>query len=58
MPSKSMEEAVENLEKEMIIDALKNSWGNISQATKILDTTVRKFSYKAQKYGIDYKEYR
>ena len=58
MPSNSMEEAVENLEKEMIIDALKNSWGNISQATKILDTTVRKFSYKAQKYGIDYKEYR
>lgn len=58
MPVKSLEKALENLEKEMIIDSLKNSWGNITQAAKMLDTTIRKFSYKAQKYGIDYKEYR
>jgi Nif-specific regulatory protein len=42
----------------MIIDALKNSRGNITQAAQILKTTVRRFSYKAQKYGVDYKDYR
>ena len=31
---------------------------NISVAAKILQTTVRKFAYKAQKYGVDYKQYR
>ena len=30
----------------------------ITMATKILQTTVRKFAYKAQKYRIDYKNYR
>ena len=42
----------------MIIDALKNTRGNITTAAKILQTTVRKFAYKAQRYGVDYKNYR
>jgi len=54
----SIEEAVENVEKEMLIDALKNAKGNITVATKLLKTTVRKFSYKAKKYGIVYRHYR
>ena len=58
LPALSMDEAVANLEKEMIIDALKNTRGNITEATKILKTTVRKFSYKAGKYHIDYRNYR
>ncbi len=58
LPDLSLEAAVANLEREMIIDALKNSRGNITQASQILKTTVRRFSYKAQKYGIDYKDYR
>ena len=57
-PDLSLEAAVSNLEKEIIIDALKNSRGNITQAAKILKTTVRRFSYKAQKYGVDYRDYR
>ena len=28
------------------------------QAAEMLKTTVRKFSYKAQKYGVAYKQYR
>ena len=32
--------------------------GNITSASELLGTTVRKFSYKAQKYGIHYKDYR
>jgi len=58
LPALSLEGAVANLEREMIIDALKNSRGNITEATEILDTTVRKFAYKANKYGVSYKEYR
>ena len=58
LPTMSIEEAVENVEKEMLIDALKNAKGNITVATKLLKTTVRKFSFKAKKYGIVYRHYR
>ncbi len=54
----SLEEATANLEREMIIDALKNTRGNITQAAKLLRTTVRKVAYKAQKYGVEYYHYR
>jgi len=58
LSNQSLEEAVANLERGMLIDSLKNARGNISEAASMLETTVRKFSYKAQKYGIDYREYR
>jgi Nif-specific regulatory protein len=58
LPALSMEEAVANLEKEMLIDALKNTQGNITQAAALLKTTVRIFAYKANKYGIEYSYYR
>ncbi|MBW2245711.1 MAG: sigma 54-interacting transcriptional regulator [Deltaproteobacteria bacterium] len=58
LPVLSMEDAVANLEKEMIIDALKNTRGNITLAAEILKTTVRKFAYKANKYSVDYRHYR
>lgn len=58
LPALSLEDAVANLEKEMIIDALKNTRGNITLASELLKTTVRKFSYKANKYNVDYRHYR
>ncbi len=58
LPSLSLEDAVASLEREMIIDALKNTRGNITQAAKSLKTTVRKFAYKAKKYGVEYQQYR
>jgi len=58
LPAVSIEGAVGNLEREMIIDALKNTRGNITLAAKILRTTVRKLSYKAEKYQVDYHNYR
>jgi Nif-specific regulatory protein len=58
LPALSLEEAVANLEREMIIDSLKNTRGNITGAAKILQTTVRKFAYKAQLHGVDYRTYR
>jgi Nif-specific regulatory protein len=58
LPELSLEDAIANLEKEMIIDALKNTRGNITSAANILKTTVRKFAYKAKKYGVHYSHYR
>ena len=58
IPSRSMKKAVEDLEREMIIDALKNSRGNVSVAAKTVETTIRIFSYKMKFYNIDYREYR
>ena len=58
LPDMSLEEAVANLEREILIDALKNNRGNISMAAKMLKTTVRKFSYKADKHAITYRDYR
>jgi len=58
LPVLSLDDAMANLEREMIIDALKNTRGNVSLAAKLLKTTVRKFSYKAQRYGVDYRHYR
>jgi len=58
LPAVAIEDAVGNLEREMIIDALKNTRGNITLAAKILQTTVRKFSYKAEKCQVDYRIYR
>ncbi len=58
LPDQSLEEAIASLEREMIIDALKNTRGNITQSAKILKTTVRKVAYKAKKYGVEYYHYR
>ena len=58
LPDQSLEEAIASLEREMIIDALKNTRGNITQSAKLLKTTVRKVAYKAKKYGVEYYHYR
>jgi len=58
LPALSLEDALAHLEREMLIDALKNTRGNISNAAMLLKTTVRKFSYKASKYSVDYRQYR
>jgi Nif-specific regulatory protein len=58
LPAIGIDDAVANLEKEIIIDALKNTRGNITLAAQLLRTTVRKFGYKAKKYGIEYRQFR
>ena len=54
----SLEDAVANLEKEILMDSLKNTRGNINKAAKLIHITVRKYAYKAEKYQINYKDYR
>ncbi|MDA8142324.1 MAG: sigma 54-interacting transcriptional regulator [Desulfobacteraceae bacterium] len=58
LPELSLDDAVANLEREMIIDSLKNTRGNITLAAQILKTTVRIFAYKAKRYNVDYRQYR
>ena len=58
LPGRSLEDAQANLEREMIIDALKTTRGNMAKGAQILRTTERKFAYKVKKHGIDYRLYR
>lgn len=54
----TLEERTEMFEKELIVDGLKITNGNISNAAKILGTTKRILGYKIDKLGIDYRSFR
>ncbi len=54
----SLQEAVENLEIELITDALKETKGNIRKAAKSLQTTERILGYKIKKYNLEPKKFR
>ena len=56
--SQSLKGAIERFERELLIDALKSTRGNMRRASFNLETTERIFGYKAKKYGIDPKQYR
>jgi Nif-specific regulatory protein len=56
--SQSLLDAVERFEKELLIDSLKTSRGNMRQAAKAMKTTERIFGYKIKKYSIYPKQYR
>jgi Nif-specific regulatory protein len=56
--TQSLAEAVERFERELLIDALKSSRGNMRKASLALKTTERIFGYKINKYGIEPKRYR
>ena len=58
LPSLSFEEAMASFEKELVIDALKNSGGNIAEAARLLRTTERVVSYSVRKLRINPKSYR
>ena len=50
--------AVENFEKELIIEALKHSKGNQTKAAKYLDTSLRIINYKIHKLNIEARDYK
>ena len=56
--SQSFEEAVEIFERELLIDALKSSRGNMRQAAIRIKTTERIFGYKVKRYNILPRQYR
>jgi Nif-specific regulatory protein len=56
--NRTLKEAVDAFEKELIIDILKSTHGNRSKAAKLLGTTERILGYKCTYHKIDYKAYR
>ncbi len=54
----SLAAQVENLERELIIEALAATRGNQSAAADYLDTSLRIMGYKIKRYGLDPKQYR
>jgi Nif-specific regulatory protein len=54
----TFENLVESYEKELIIDALKDSNGNQTDAADLLKTTKRIIQYKIEKFNIDYRKFR
>ncbi len=54
----TLQEAVDNLEKELISEALKSNRGNMAKAARRLGITERIMGLRVKKYDIDYKNYR
>jgi Nif-specific regulatory protein len=54
----SLASAVENFEKELIIEGLKQNNGNQTKTAQYLNTSLRIINYKIHQYNIDPKKYR
>ncbi|MDR2792543.1 MAG: sigma 54-interacting transcriptional regulator [Treponema sp.] len=57
-PNTTLEAALSRLEKELIIEALKISEGNMSAASRRLGITERQMGLRVHHYGISWKLYR
>lgn len=58
LPSLSLPYMLEAVERDLIIDALKNTRGNMAGAARLLGTTERVVGLRVQKYRITPKSYR
>ena len=56
--SGSLQESLDNLEREMLMDALKSTKGNMAKAARLLDITERVMGLRVNKHGIDPAHYR
>ena len=55
--SGNLKERVDAFERDLIVDALKSTRGNMAAAARNLQTTQRIFGYKVHQYAIDPKKY-
>ncbi|MGC9977186.1 MAG: helix-turn-helix domain-containing protein [Syntrophales bacterium] len=53
-----LKDIIESYERDLIVDALKITFGNQSHAAKLLKTTKRIFNYKVHKYEINLTDFR
>jgi Nif-specific regulatory protein len=53
LPRVRLKEAVAAYEKDLLLDALKASRGNVAKAARLLDSTERIVAYAARKHAID-----
>ena len=56
--SGSLQEQLENMERELILDALKSARGNMAKAARQLGLTERVMGLRVKKHGIDYRRFR
>jgi Nif-specific regulatory protein len=54
----TLSQAVDNLERQMVEEALRSEAGSVSAAARLLGTTERIVRYKARKLGIDLSRFR
>jgi Nif-specific regulatory protein len=54
----SLSDAIEQYEKDLILDALKSARGNRAKAARLLGTTERIIGYKVRKYDIEVSRFR
>ncbi|MCB2188102.1 MAG: nif-specific transcriptional activator NifA [Deltaproteobacteria bacterium] len=58
LPKGTLEASLENVEKELLIESLKNSRGNKAKAARALGITERVMGLRVEKYGIDPRRFR
>lgn len=56
--TETLEDALEALEREMLVDALKDTGSNMAEAARRLGMTERKMGLRVKKYGIDRERYK
>ena len=54
----SLEQALDNLEREILQDTLKTTKGNLTRAAKLLQLTERKMGLRIKKHNINYRSFR
>ena len=54
----SLQDALDNLERELLMDALKSTKGNMTKAARLLQVTERIMGLRVHKHGIDPRGYR
>ncbi len=57
-PQSNMKGVLESMERELILDALKASKGNMAKAARELGLTERVMGLRAKKYGLDPRKFR
>jgi Nif-specific regulatory protein len=55
---RNLQEILDNMERRLLLDALKDTKGNMSKAAKILGISERKIGLRLSKYGFSLKEFR
>ncbi len=56
--TKTLDESLEEVEKELIVNALTSCKGNMTKACKVLGITERMLGIRMKKYALDYKQFR
>jgi Nif-specific regulatory protein len=57
-PTGNLQAALDNLEREMLLDALKSARGNMAKAARALGITERLMGLRVRKHGIGYRRFR